>query len=59
MTDLPSMQTSRLWMRLSEHVRLQQSLLRVREVVEALASKIAEVLPEYTDHSIRHLDKAS
>jgi hypothetical protein len=57
MSELPnSVLTSKLWQRLSGQDRLKQCLQRIRQVVEVLAGKISEILPEFTDHSVKHLD---
>ena len=57
MSDLPAKLTSSgLWVRLQRDVTLQQTIVRLRDVVEALASKISEQIPEFTDHSVKHLD---
>ena len=57
MSDIPSKVTaSGLWRILSKNAELAHSISKLRESVEVLASKISEQIPEFTDHSIKHLD---
>jgi hypothetical protein len=35
---------------------LTQALLDLRKVSEAIGRKVAELLPDYTDHSVEHMD---
>jgi hypothetical protein len=52
----PELRTSLLYSRLSDHPDLAQCVIQLRDVVEVIAGKIAQQIPEYTDHSISHLD---
>lgn len=47
---------SKLWQRLSSQTALQSSLLALRETAEALGSHVERLLPNYTDHSVMHMD---
>ena len=48
--------TSPLWTRLATNPEYVSVLLQIRSVATLLASLVASVIPEYTDHSIRHMD---
>lgn len=57
MDELPSTITSSsLWRRLSGHNDLEQAVVGLRETASVLATKVEHVLPEFTDHSVRHMD---
>ena len=57
MDELPSTITSSsLWNRLSGHNDLEQQLVGLRETASVLATKVEHILPEFTDHSVKHMD---
>lgn len=57
MSELPTeITTSKLWERLSRLSDFQAAVKGIRNTSEVVAAKIAEVLPEYTDHSVIHMD---
>src|SRR5256885_17161692 len=45
-----------LWQRIAAHGDFIPAIKGLRSTAEVVAAKIAEVLPEYTDHSITHMD---
>ena len=55
--DVPlAIAQSRLWKRVSSNVEYSHVLLEIRKVAGIVASKVSSTLPEYTDHSIKHMD---
>lgn len=55
--ELPAtVNDSKLWQRLGENEDLQSVVRQLRQVAETLASSIAASVPNFTDHSIRHMD---
>jgi hypothetical protein len=57
MSELPqSVTTSGLWKRLEARSDLISPLKYLRGVAEALGSKIAHLIPAFTDHSVTHMD---
>lgn len=57
MSELPSLvATTRLWRKLSANRELSGALASLRSNAEAIAAKTSELLPDFTDHSIRHMD---
>ena len=48
--------SSLLWQRLSTRAEHTQAIADMRIVAEALGRQIERVLPDYTDHSLRHMD---
>lgn len=47
---------SRLWARLEGELRLAAAIETLREKADTLAKTISQTLPEFTDHSLRHMD---
>jgi hypothetical protein len=45
-----------LWKRVRKNPEYQNELLKIRKFAAKLGEKIAPALPEYTDHSISHMD---
>jgi hypothetical protein len=57
MNDIPSVVTgSRLWSRLSGESELIHALRNLRKTSETLAATVASSIPDFTDHSVRHMD---
>ncbi|HEX6904424.1 MAG TPA: ATP-binding protein [Thermoanaerobaculia bacterium] len=57
MTDLPtSVTASLLWRRMSGHLNLVHGLSELRETASAVAAKAETVVPDFTDHSVKHMD---
>lgn len=57
MSNLPGIVNhSRLWNQLSAEPSLQHAVTEIRNTTEIIAAKIGEVIPEFTDHSVLHLD---
>jgi hypothetical protein len=57
MNDFPqSITNSRLWAQIDSQPDLQSALKELRTTASVVAAKIAEVLPDYTDHSFVHMD---
>lgn len=57
MGELPSLITSSsLWRRLSGQDDLKSAVVALRETASALAAKSEHILPEFTDHSVKHMD---
>lgn len=55
--ELPQViRDSGLWKRLQGQTELAAAIGSLRETAGALADTISRLLPEYTDHSIRHMD---
>jgi hypothetical protein len=56
-SDIPKVVTnSGLWARLSISTDLRQVLEHLRNTAEAIGAKTAETIPEFTDHSVVHMD---
>lgn len=49
-------QQTPLWRRFSDRPDYVGELMSIRAVAAILGEKISEALPEYTDHSLRHMD---
>lgn len=47
---------SLLWKKLDGDDDLEKTIVEIRTVAEALGAKISILLPEYTDHSLKHMD---
>lgn len=47
---------SRLWSRLANHPEHTQVLLDLRTLAAAIGAQAERTIPEYTDHSVRHMD---
>jgi hypothetical protein len=47
---------SRLWERLNPNPEYRQSLWDIRSAAELIGRQIERLLPEFTDHSVRHMD---
>jgi hypothetical protein len=57
MTPLPdSIKQTRIFQRLSVSADLIVMIESVRSIAEALGGQIERLIPEYTDHSVRHMD---
>lgn len=57
MSELPSeITSSKLWGRLIQYSDFHPAIKGIRDTSAAIAAKIAEVLPDYTDHSVIHMD---
>lgn len=57
MSELPPEITdSKLWYRLIQYADFHPAIKGIRDTSAVIAAKIAEVLPDYTDHSIIHMD---
>jgi hypothetical protein len=57
MNDIPStVANSRLWTRLNDDPELIHALRNLRKTSEKLAATVASSVPDFTDHSIRHMD---
>jgi hypothetical protein len=57
MRELPdSIKQTSIFQRLNTHPDYITTIGSLRRVAEALGSQIERLLPEYTDHSIRHMD---
>ncbi len=55
--DLPQqIRESGLWKRLALRPEYAQTIVDVRKVAAALGAKVAFSMPEYTDHSVEHMD---
>jgi hypothetical protein len=48
--------SSRLWRQLEQVPRFSTAITNIRDVAEALANKAEHILPEFTDHSVVHMD---
>lgn len=48
--------TSKLFKRINERPEYVQTIESIRTLAEAIGAQIARLLPEYTDHGIRHMD---
>ena len=56
--DTPTVITnSPLWRRIIGKPEYVDALLRIRFAASLLASTVSTLLPEYTDHSVRHMDQ--
>ena len=51
-----SVGNSRLWHKLDAHADLKSAVVELRRTAEFIGAKASEVVPEFTDHSIRHMD---
>jgi hypothetical protein len=47
---------TRLWQQVSRRREYALAIHQIRKIAEVLARKIENTLPDYTDHSIKHLD---
>jgi hypothetical protein len=47
---------SGLWKRISERTEYAHTIAGIRKIARALGEKIASAMPEYTDHSVEHMD---
>ncbi len=47
---------SRLWARVSNHSAYEQTLGAMRELAQALGRQVERSVPDYTDHSVTHMD---
>lgn len=57
MSKIPPIITkSGLWKQLGQHPDFPKALEGLREIAEKIAAKAVETLPEYTDHSVTHMD---
>ncbi len=57
MADIPpSITMSGLWKRLSENADLTAAVRNLRSTTERLAETISRSVPNFTDHSVRHMD---
>ncbi len=57
MSDVPpTVAASRIWERLSQDDVLLHALIQLRSNAEVVATKVAEVEPGFTDHSVKHMD---
>jgi len=57
MKNLPdSILSSKLWNLLKEDHLLTNNIVSIRTKSEAIAKSISTVFPNYTDHSVRHMD---
>lgn len=57
MSDLPdAVKRSALFQRLSDNRQYLTTIESVRGIAEALARQIERIAPDFTDHSIRHMD---
>lgn len=55
--DVPGeISRSGLWKRISERTEYAHAIAGIRNVAGALGAKIATAMPEYTDHSVEHMD---
>ncbi len=55
--ELPTViSDSKLWQRLGENTDLQRAVAQLRSTAEILASTISSSVPNFTDHSVRHMD---
>jgi len=57
MSDIPvSVVNSGLWQTLTSQASYVETIKTLRGTAEAIAQKIAELIPDYTDHSVDHMD---
>jgi hypothetical protein len=49
-------QSSNLWKKLAEDNTLQDTINEIRTVCEALGQQVARLIPQFTDHSVKHMD---
>lgn len=57
MSDIPSnVSGSRLWNVIQDNSQLLQAIKDIREIAETISSKISELSPSLTDHSVKHMD---
>lgn len=55
--DLPTVVVeSPLWQKMGKNQEYSHTLSCIRKIASALAEKISSTLPEYTDHSVKHMD---
>src|SRR5712691_9218442 len=55
--DVPEeINRSGLWKRISKRTEYAHAIAGIRRVANALGAKIASAMPEYTDHSVEHMD---
>jgi hypothetical protein len=52
----PSINDTRLWRQVSLRQEYAVATQQIRNIASALAQRIETTLPEYTDHSVAHLD---
>lgn len=56
-TDLPGeVANSKLWEKVSSNSLLQRTILDLRAIAAKVAEQTARTLPEFTDHSVSHMD---
>ena len=51
-----SVEATKLWKKIAANSELEAAIISLRRNVESLAPSIKEILPGFTDHSIRHFD---
>jgi hypothetical protein len=57
MSDVPSSVTSsRLWAKILGDLDLSHALRNMRRTSEQLAAMVTSSVPDFTDHSVRHMD---
>ncbi len=55
--ELPTaVRESKLWRRLGENDDLQTAVKQLRSTSETLANTVSSSVPNFTDHSVRHMD---
>jgi hypothetical protein len=55
--NLPaSITATKLWMALQDVPEYCQAIIEIRKVAASLAATISTLMPEYTDHSVLHMD---
>ncbi len=55
--DVPDeVSRSGLWKRVSKKTEYAHAIAGIRKVASTLGAKIADAMPEYTDHSVEHMD---
>lgn len=52
----PEIAATPLWTRIAERPEYALTVVEIRRVASALGAKIATSMPEYTDHSVKHMD---
>ncbi len=55
--EIPThIERTQLWSVLGNDTTLANALLDLRKVAAKIGAKVAELVPDYTDHSIEHMD---
>jgi hypothetical protein len=55
--ELPvAVRDSKLWQRLAENGDLQTAVGQLRSTAVTVADRISSSVPNFTDHSVRHMD---